>query len=247
MRVLGIDTSSSATACGIFDWEKSKESPFEVENIEGIELIENDRSGAEEMISVIEKLLKKVQLAINDIDAFAVITGPGSFTGIRIGLTMAKTMAQFAKKPLVGISSLRALAAGKHEEDYLKVPIIDARSNRIFAACFEGDWQLKELLKEDLYYEEDFIYRLNDLIKNGSYSKVIFCGLGIDKHRAMLDEADFEYKIDQSEYRISPIPQLLHLAAARLDVGDFDSYLELKANYLRKSQAELERDKRKND
>ncbi len=245
MRILAIDTSSAASACGVFRWEKGKESPITGGQIEAVNIIDHDRSGAEEMISAIEKTLKKVGLDIGDIDAYAVITGPGSFTGIRIGLTMAKTMAQFSGKKLAGITSLEALAWGKEGESTLKVPVIDARGNRIYAACYEGKWELKQVKEEGLYYEDDFIQDLNGLVREGDFEEVLFTGRGIESHPSILEKAEFKYRIDRDEYNISPIPSLLRMGALKIERGLEDSYLDIKANYLRKSQAELERDRRK--
>lgn len=247
MRILAIDTSSAASACGVFSWDQGKESPITEGQIEAVNIIDHDRSGAEEMISAIDKTLKNIGLDIRDIDAYAVITGPGSFTGIRIGLTMAKTMAQFSGGKIAGLSSLEALAWGKDPEKALKVPVIDARSNRIFAACYEGKWEMDRLMEESLYFEEDFIQDLNKLVKERDCQEVIFFGRGIDRHPAILDKAEFKYKIDRGENNISPIPSLLRMAALKIEGGQEDSYLDLKANYLRKSQAELERDRKKND
>ena len=245
MRILAIDTSSAASACGVFRWKEGQESPITGGKIEAVNIIDHDRSGAEEMISAIDNTLKKIGLDISDIGAYAVITGPGSFTGIRIGLTMAKTMAQFSGGKIAGITSLEALAWDKDPEDSLKVPVIDARSNRIFAACYEGKWDLRPVKKEGLYYEEDFIRDLNGLVKDRGIKEVIFTGRGIESHPSILEKAEFKYRIDRGEDNISPIPSLLRMAALKIEAGQEDSYLDLKANYLRKSQAELERDRRK--
>src|SRR5690606_17037777 len=86
---------------------------------------------------VIEELFETVKLQPKDIDAIAVSEGPGSYTGVRIGVTIAKTLAWTLKKPLFGVSSLKVLAANALYCDGVICPIVDARRNNVYAGVYE--------------------------------------------------------------------------------------------------------------
>lgn len=86
----------------------------------------------------IEQLMQKVGLKPIDIDGIAVAEGPGSYTGVRIGVTLAKTLAWTLKKPLVGISSLQVLAANAQYFNGYICPIIDARRRNVYTAVYNG-------------------------------------------------------------------------------------------------------------
>lgn len=85
----------------------------------------------------IEEAFKRVNLTPADIDVIAVAEGPGSYTGVRIGVTIAKTLAWTLKKPLVGVSSLKALAMNGLFFNGLVCPLIDARRNHVYAGLLK--------------------------------------------------------------------------------------------------------------
>jgi len=97
-------------------------------------------------LPLIENLLQHCSRRIADVDLFAVTVGPGSFTGIRIGISAVKAMAYAAKKPAIGVSTLAALAWPYRScPDLLVCPMLDARNGRVFAGAWqEGDCVLAE-------------------------------------------------------------------------------------------------------
>lgn len=124
------------------------------------EIIENQMSNI--IMSKIDECFKKANLKPNDIDKILVAVGPGSYTGIRIGVTIAKTFAWTLNKPIIPISSLELLISG-YNEDALLVPYIDARRNCVFAAVYN-----KNL---DIILEERYISltKLNEFLKEKDY------------------------------------------------------------------------------
>ena len=107
------------------------------------EEIDSDMSS--KIMPIIDKGFKSINKDINDIDKIFVINGPGSFTGIRIGVTIAKTIAWSLKKDIVTISSLELMATTNIDTKYI-VPIIDARRGNVFAGIYDKELNI---IKED--------------------------------------------------------------------------------------------------
>jgi len=101
----------------------------------------NDVSNSDtssKVMPIIDEAFKGSNLTINDIDKIVVVNGPGSFTGIRVGVTIAKTISYSLNKPLISLSELELLATTNTNSDYV-VPIIDARRGYVFGAIYDKD------------------------------------------------------------------------------------------------------------
>ena len=107
------------------------------------EEIDSDMSS--KIMPIVDKGFKSINKDINDIDKILVVNGPGSFTGIRIGVTIAKTIAWSLKKDIVTISSLELMATTNIDTKYI-VPIIDARRGNVFAGIYDKELNI---IKED--------------------------------------------------------------------------------------------------
>ena len=100
------------------------------------------------------KNYNKTKVSINDIDNIVVLNGPGSFTGIRVGVTVAKTIAWALKKDIIPLSSLELMATTNTNKKYL-IPMIDARRGNVFGAIYDKD--LNIILKEQLISREELL------------------------------------------------------------------------------------------
>ena len=98
------------------------------------EQIKSDMSS--KILSIIDAGLKKTDLSLKSIDKIFVVTGPGSFTGVRIGVTIAKTIAWSLKKKIIPISSLEYMATSSTNKKYV-IPMIDARRNNVFSGIYD--------------------------------------------------------------------------------------------------------------
>lgn len=130
----------------------------------------------------IQELMETVGIEPKDIDGVAVSEGPGSYTGVRIGVTIAKTLAWTLNKPLVGVSSLKVLAANAMYWEGLICPIIDARRNTVFTAVFKGIDLSKVLLEQHMDMDE----LLNILAKKNE--PVLFIGNDVKLHQENIKE-----------------------------------------------------------
>ena len=102
------------------------------------------------LMAMAESLLRNMELGIGDMDAFAVAKGPGSFTGIRIGVAAAKGLAWGADKPLYGVSTLEAMAwHHMGREDAVICPVMDARRSQVYNALFRWEDGVLKRLTED--------------------------------------------------------------------------------------------------
>ena len=131
MNVLGIDTSTAASAACVL---RSDGEAFEVRP--AVEALTGRPSHSAELMPAITDCLDRSGLGYADLDALAVGVGPGAFTGLRIGVTTARALAQASGVDLRPVSSLRALAAGIEEP--VALPLIDARRGEVFAALYEN-------------------------------------------------------------------------------------------------------------
>ena len=159
MKVMYIDTSSSFLFFGIAEDNKL--------------LVEVKKRYGEELSKMamidIEKAFKKIKLEPKDIDKIIVVDGPGSFTGIRIGITIAKVYAYSLNKKITTISALEAMALSNDNSDYL-VPMINARRGYIYSAIYKKDLTVKlepchiklDVLKEELKKYDNILVITND-------------------------------------------------------------------------------------
>lgn len=216
MNYLAIDTSTMISTVTVAD-EKEILGDFNVNQV---------KTHSESLVLMIENLLKLLGMTVADIDKFVIAEGPGSFTGLRIGMTIAKTLAQVEKKDLITVSTLKAMAAGSISQR-AKLPLIDARSTRVYGALY--DENLEEIVPANLY-EIDNLAK----IVNEKGLEIEMLGLLNDKYfdkfeRAKKAPINLNNCIGKGLIRIA---QEENLEARPL--------YEISPNYLRKSQAERE-------
>lgn len=159
---------------------------------------------------VIEELFATVQMQPKNIDAIAVSEGPGSYTGVRIGVTIAKTLAWTLKKPLVGVSSLKALAANALYFDGIICPIVDARRNNVYAGLYENVNGLLTSVQEDGHFAIEDL--LDSLAQSGR--SVLFVGKDVVMYEDMIKEKLLESAV------IAPFPLQLPRASSLIMIAE---------------------------
>ena len=150
MNVLGFDTSTAATSACVL---RSDGEAFEL--IPEPDALTGPPGHARELMPAIATVTERAGVALDRLDAIAVGSGPGTFTGLRIGIATARALAGALAVPLHAVSSLAALAAGIESE--LRLPVIDARRGEVFAALFRGD---EEVLAPFVAAPEEVVPRL---------------------------------------------------------------------------------------
>ena len=151
MLVMGLDTATDIGAIGL----------IKNNNFLGEVNICLQQRHSERLLENIDYLLGEAGVDKKELSGLAVSLGPGSFTGLRIGLTCIKTMAQFLQIPVVGISTLELFAASIADRDGLLLPLMDARHKRVYTALFQGGNDIK--LEENRIWP-DRTMKLEELI-----------------------------------------------------------------------------------
>lgn len=151
MKILAWDTSSSTLSIALLSGEKI------------IASSDSADMPSDTLIPMIDKLLKQHRLTINAVDCLAVGIGPGSFTGLRVGVMSAKMIGYSLGVPLVGISSMEAIAFGAKRFNQPVAVMQDARKNQIYGAVYEFvDGKTKMIQKPILTTAEDFLSQIKE-------------------------------------------------------------------------------------
>jgi len=238
MKILVCDTSNQNCSAGIYD--DGKEIAYE--------LSFETRTHSETFMPLVHRVMEQAEITHADLDAYAITVGPGSFTGIRIGLAAVKGMALAANKPCISVSSTEALArscenaTATAREETVLVPAIDARNNRVFARVFEDD-TMKTLIPEDAYDADDLAKKIKNMpeVVYGTRRQILVVGSGAD----VLKQAFERNKVHINVYcakgaAITP----KGVAGAAFAHPELISARDVKATYCAVSQAER---LRKND
>ncbi len=121
------------------------------------EIAEEGYSHAEKLHVFIEEIIKESQLDIKDLKAVAVSKGPGSYTGLRIGVSTAKGLCYALGIPLVSVDTLAVLAAAVKQNDGLIVPMIDARRMEVYSAVFDQNHQKIKAVQAEILTEDSYL------------------------------------------------------------------------------------------
>jgi tRNA threonylcarbamoyl adenosine modification protein YeaZ len=223
MKVLSFDTSTSSGSVAILDNSQ----------VIAMDSYLAESSHAETLFNVIDKVLESCGLKIADVDGIAVAIGPGSFTGLRIGLAAAKGLAYAANKKLVGVSSLEALACGLPEKhpDKIIVPCIDAKRGEIYASAYCKT--IREIKVDESSSSPD---KLCDILQKFN-SKCLFVGNGADSYRDLFMSKMADQFRMVSENICSAVNIGL-IAGEKIKSGSSDDIALLAPNYIRPSAAE---------
>lgn len=188
---------------------------------------------SERLIESVDYLLKASLLSIKEIDAFAVSIGPGSFTGLRVGLSTAKGFSYASKKPLVPVPTLDALARTLPFCSHLICPMLDARKNEVYAALYKWEGrQCKKIMPETAINPVDLLKEI--------HAPTLFMGDGTKKHKKIITDALKDNAFFAPPSKMSPsASSVAEIAVEILKEGLLTDPVALTPFYLRKSEAEI--------
>lgn len=174
MKILAVDTSSRNCSVSIVEVDENK-------NINIIAQDNNDdeRTHSVKLMPMIDKMFKKSNLSLDNIDLLACCLGPGSFTGIRIGIATMKAFADVKNIPTVGVTSLESLAYNINENSTI-CPIIDCKNNNVYSAIFKLNDNTYSQIGENI---ADTIDEALEICKLHGKDSIIFIGDGSVLHK----------------------------------------------------------------
>jgi len=227
MKILALDTSTIAATVAVIEDEK----------LLGEFLLNHKKTHSQKLLPMIKEIMEELELKPEDVDVFAASTGPGSFTGLRIGVTTIKAMAYALDKPVVGVPTLDVLAYNSPIGSFMVCPIIDARNNQVYTALYQGKGSLRERVTEYLGIPvADLVREIRE-----RKEKVVFAGDAVDIHsRYLIDELGELCTFAPGNLCLPRASSVAHLGYAKASQGLLQSSFELVPFYLRKSQAERE-------
>lgn len=232
MRIFAVDTSSDAASAAL----------MEDDILLGEYILNHKKTHSQKLMPIIDEVFRSCELTPKDIDIYAVTTGPGSFTGLRIGIATVKALAHAVGKPVVGVGTLEAIAYNMPCCEYTLCSMIDARNEQVYNAAYK--WRGTELvtvIEPNAAHISECIDRVSDKDK-----RIMFIGNGIKANRAVIadrlaDKAVFS-PAAYTEASAAAAAQAAYFKAS--DKNNIKSYIDILPVYLRKSQAEREYEER---
>ncbi len=193
------------------------------------------------IMPMLEHMKSLIQIDLDEVEAVAVTAGPGSFTGLRIGVTAAKTLALALEVPIVGVPTLDVIAGGICFTDDLICPIMDARRNQVYTAVYR--YEKQNLVRLTEYMAVDINEHLQTL--KAYENKVIFMGDGVGVYKEAIEEALGEKALFAPNFCNLQHASVLGIMAEKLYAeGKGEDPSTFVPMYLRKSQAEREKEER---
>ncbi len=234
MKILGVDSSATAASAAVYCDGK----------ILSLNFSNTGLTHSQTLLPMVENTLKTAGVSVNDIDLFAISNGPGSFTGVRIGVAAIKGIAQPLNKKCVAISTLEVIAKPLENTGCCAVAVMDARCNQVYTARFDCADGFNRISPDEAITIDELCEKLKEITKPivliGDGAKVTYNKIFDKLSNVLMAPASICY---QSAANVALI------AAQKSEDGTVE-YLDANdvlPNYLRLSQAERELKKKNNN
>ena len=239
MKILAVDTTGAMASVAVRDDENNiytRSSGREMNHLQAL-------------FPMIQETLEEAGLEKKQLDMIAAAVGPGSFTGIRIGLAAARTMAQALDLPMAGVQTLEAFAYGIRQEirngsglegPVLACPVLDARRSQVYSGAWLVDADsIKNVVESDARDVEEFFKLAVAQADDAGVTCMCICGDGWDSYgddiKALIGGRKF---LVSEENRYQSARQVIYGALEAAEEGRLENYNQVKPVYLRKSEAE---------
>jgi tRNA threonylcarbamoyladenosine biosynthesis protein TsaB len=228
MKILGIDTTTKFSSIGVYDGTKVYAYNLEV----GREL-------SSLLAPTIKRILDTLGWQASDIDYFACGLGPGSFTGMRVGLATIKGLAWSLNKPIIGISTLDILAANIKAVDAKVIPMIDAKRNLIYCSVYKTKGSMQKRITPYLLLTED------EFFKKMKAKSIIF-GDAVPFYKEKILRNIKGVTILDRDYWYPQGQNIIELALERIRAKRFSNSFKTKPIYLYPKECQIKNAKFKN-
>ena len=188
-------------------------------------LKEDNNSGyshAEKLHVFIQDVFNEANISKNNIDAVSISKGPGSYTGLRIGVSAAKGLCYALDKPLISVSTLEALAHQVKIDDGIIIPMLDARRMEVYSAIFTSNYKVIRPIEAQILDASSF---KEELVKHSVY----FIGNGVDKTKQIINHANAVFIED----KLPSASTLGKIANVKYKIGDIEDVAYFEPYYLK--------------
>ncbi len=231
MVVLGIECTATPVSCAIIDDGKLKGEYF----------LNLKTTHSQTLMPMVESMLSLCGYTISDVDAVAATVGPGSFTGVRIGISAVKGLAFAEDKPCVPVSVLEAMAYAFLQQNCIVCAVMDARCNQVYNALFDVDGEKCERICEDrALYIDDLYQQLVEISQKNPQKCIFIVGDGANLFYNSVKGEDLNLKLAPEHLRWQRASCVCLAAVEKLNNGQTVTPKELLPLYLRLPQAERE-------
>lgn len=230
MRILGIESSSLVASVAIVE--------------DGVTMAEYSanfkKTHSQTLLPMIDSMVSMLGIELSTIDAIAISGGPGSFTGLRIGSATAKGLGLALNKPLIHVPTLDGTAYNLFGASGLICPIMDARRNQVYTGIYRFEKEFQVVMEQDAMDMGELIEKLNQMGE-----RVIFLGDGVPVHEKLIAERmAVPYDFAPAHANRQRASAIAALGAQYFAEGKIQDAAEHGPDYLRKSQAEREREEK---
>ena len=227
MIILSIDSSTPVAGVAVSDGRR----------LLGELMIHTKNTHSEKLMPMVQQLLQELQLTMGDLEGIAVTQGPGSFTGLRIGMATAKGLAQGAGKRLIAVPTLDCLAYNLVHYPGVICPIMNAQKKQVYTALYSSnDDGLERLSDYQAIAAEQLAQQLNALQQD-----VWFVGDGVDAFADVFAaQLGGRCHLADGHQSMPRAGSLAMLAAQRAERQQFDDLFQAELLYIRKSEAEVQ-------
>ncbi len=223
MRILAADTATKSCSVAVTENETVLREITKV----------SQQTHSKHLLEMVHAVIREAGLTLSDLDGFAVTRGPGSFTGLRIGISSIKGLALAVNKPVVGISSLLALAQQISPTSHLVCPLIDARKGEVYVSLYRCD---ADALTPE---HEERVLAPYEALQNID-SSCIFVGSGAVLYRDIItDQLGDLASFAPDDRHIIQASTVARLGLKQFESGADGEVADLVPYYIRKSDAEL--------
>lgn len=225
MKILAIESASITASCAVSDDNK----------LLGEYTLNHKKTHSEKLMPLIEALMRELELKIQDIDVIAISGGPGSYTGLRIGAAIAKSLSFAAGIPIANVPTTKSLAGNIFDLNKLIVPVMDARSGRVYTGIYR--WERGALIA----VKEQFPSNIDELteILNDCGEAAIFNGDGSVNYRNIIEERlGVRAYFAPDKFNFLNASTLASIGFRMASEGELIQAQDFKPQYLRLSQAE---------
>ena len=239
MRLLALESSGLVASAAILTEEK----------LICEYTVNHKKTHSQTLLPMVDEIVRMTKQDLNDLDAIAVASGPGSFTGLRIGSATAKGLGLALDKPLVSVPTLEGLAYNLYGSENLLCPMMDARRNQVYTGIYSWEDETFTVLYDQTACPVEDVLKECIRLAEQTGKKIIFLGDGVPVYEDMIRES-----MEQSDcpYSFAPAHMNRQRAGAvglrgleLFKAGHTETAAEHAPVYLRKSQAERELMKKK--